>query len=441
MTTTVPRKNSAATRRNGTAAPRTSAQRPAAGATKRRTKPQPIGGPYGRLRNWLDRPMTSFHLITAIFLLLLGIGLMMVLSSSSVTSFQSKSASSFAVFERQLIFAAVGGLGFVAALRLPVKVIRTWSTTSMLISLGLLVAVLVPHIGKEINGARSWIGITKSIGFQPAELAKLSLLLWSAHVFAARRSSLGSLRQLLIPVLPVAGLMAGLIYLQPDVGTLVTLAIGLAAVMWFAGAPLLLFLGALLAGAGALVYTTIKAPYRLKRVLALLHPEQYPDQAYQLLQGLYGMGRGGWFGVGLGQSRAKWSWLPYADSDFVYAIIGEELGLIGAAVVLLLFGLLAYTGLRIARRNVDPFIKITAGACTVWLVLQAAINIGYVVGALPTTGLTLPLISSGGTSLIVTMTVFGLLANFARREPAAATALHANGPGRLGRFLGIGTGR
>ncbi|MEP6560773.1 MAG: FtsW/RodA/SpoVE family cell cycle protein, partial [Nakamurella sp.] len=144
-------------------------------------------------------------------------------------------------------------------------------------------------------------------------------------------------------------------------------------------------------------------------------------------------------GVGLGQSRAKWSYLPNADSDFIFAIVGEELGLIGAGVLLLLFGLLAYTGLRIARRNVDPFVKIVASGCTVWLVGQAGINIGYVVGLLPVTGIPLPMISSGGTSLLITMVVFGLLANFARRETQAAAALHAGGGSRLARFLGIGS--
>jgi cell division protein FtsW len=382
--------------------------------------------------------MTSFHLIIAIFLLLLGIGLVMVLSSSSVTAYRGDSGNSFATFQRQAIFAVIGFIGFLFAARLPIKVIRAWSTTFMVISLGLLAAVLVPGIGKNLNGARSWIGVG-SFTIQPSEFAKLALLLWAAHVLAARRSSLGSLRQLLVPIVPVALLMAGLIYLQPDLGTLVTLAVVLAAVMWFAGAPLWLFLLTSAGGLVGLAYMATSAAYRLKRVLALFDPEKYPEATYQLRQGLYGMGRGGLFGVGLGQSRAKWSWLPYADSDFIFAIIGEELGLIGAAVVILLFALLAYTGLRIARRNVDPFIKIASGAATFWLVAQAAINIGYVVGALPTTGLTLPLISSGGSSLIVSMVVFGLLANFARREPPAATALHAHGPGRFSAFLGIGT--
>jgi cell division protein FtsW len=172
-------------------------------------------------------------------------------------------------------------------------------------------------------------------------------------------------------------------------------------------------------------------------LLSFIDPEAHPDVSYQLLQSLYGLGNGGWFGVGLGQSRAKWSYLPNADSDFIFAIIGEELGLIGAGIVLLLFALLAYTGLRIARRNVDPFVKIVASAGTVWLVGQAAINIGYVVGLLPVTGIPLPMISSGGTSLLITMVVFGLLANFARREPQAAAALQAGGGGRLAQFLGM----
>ncbi len=392
------------------------------------------------LHDWLDRPMTSVHLVLAIFVLLLAIGLMMVLSSSAITSYR-RDGSSFTVFQSQIVFAGLGLVAFFFVLRMPLRVIRGLSTTAMLVALALLVAVLVPGISRQLNGSRSWIGITPTIGFQPSELAKLALLLWAAHVLAARRSNLGSMRALLIPLLPVAGLMAGLIMLQPDFGTTVTLAIVLMAVLYFAGAPLWIFavVGGL--GAAGLAALLIKTPYRLVRLQALLDPEKFPQSSYQLRQALYGMGNGGWFGVGLGGSRAKWSWLPNADSDFIFAIIGEELGLIGAFLVLFLFGLLAYTGMRIARRNVDPFVKIVAGSCTVWLVGQAAINIGYVVGLLPTTGLTLPMISAGGTSLVVTMIVFGLLANFARREPQAAAALHAKGPGPLLRFLGIGAVR
>lgn len=392
--------------------------------------------------------MTSFHLVVALMSLLLVTGLIMVLSSSSVVSYTSCLAnlgpkdgpqvcdnSSFSVFQRQLIFAVIGAIGFMVAVRLPVRVVRAWSTAFVMVSLVLLAAVLV--VGKMTNGARSWISLGGGFSLQPSEFAKLALLLWAAHVFAAKRSSLGSLKQLLIPVIPVAGLIALLVMLQPDLGTLIVLAIVLGAVMWFAGAPLWLYSLAAVLAVGGMLYLATSADYRMARLLAFVNPAKDPDASFQLFQGLYGMGRGGIFGVGLGNSVQKWRWLPFADSDFIFAIIGEELGLIGAGLVIAMFAALAYTGLRIARRNVDPFAKITAGSITVWLVGQAAINIGYVVGVLPTTGLTLPLISSGGSSLVVTMTAFGVLANLARREPAAAAALHAGGPGPVARFLGI----
>ncbi|WP_188943666.1 putative lipid II flippase FtsW [Nakamurella endophytica] len=380
--------------------------------------------------------MTSWHLILAVFALLLGFGLLMVLSASSIVSFKQGSGSAFATFESQAVYAVIGSVGFVFAARVSPRFIRGASFPAVLVSLFLLAAVLV--IGKKINGARSWIGVG-SATFQPSELAKVALLVWMAHVLAARRHTLRSLRSLLFPVLPVFVLMVALIMMQPDLGTTVSLCIVFFAVLWFAGAPMWIF-GLLAAGGIAgVVYLSTSAGYRAARILAFLHPfdPAYQAWTYQVQQGWFGMGHGGLFGVGLGQSMVKWSWLPNADSDFIFAVIGEELGLIGTGLVLLLFGLLAYTGLRIARRSVEPWNKIVAAAATVWLVGQAAINIGYVVGLLPVTGIPLPMISAGGTSLVVTMLVFGLLANLARREPQAAAALYAQGPGRIGRFLGI----
>jgi cell division protein FtsW len=385
--------------------------------------------------DWLDRPMTSLHLILGIFALMLGFGLLMVLSSSSVAAFRN-AGSSFSVFANQATYAAVGLVCFCAAQFLPVRLMRSLSTIAVIVSLVMLVAVLIPGVGALVNGARSWIRFG-GLQFQPSEIAKLALLLWMAHVLAARRSTLGSPKALLIPVLPVFALMAGLIMFQPDLGTTVALTIVFMAVLFFAGAPWWLFASLGAVGAAGFFYLAISADYRLARLLSFIDPEAHPDVSYQLLQSLYGLGNGGWFGVGLGQSRAKWSYLPNADSDFIFAIIGEELGLIGAGILLLLFALLAYTGMRIARRNVDPFVKIVASAATVWLVGQAAINIGYVVGLLPVTGIPLPMISSGGTSLLITMVVFGLLANFARREPQATAALQAGGGGRLAQFLGM----
>jgi len=379
--------------------------------------------------------MTSWHLILAIFFLLLGFGLLMVLSASSIASFHNNGGSPFATFKSQAVFAVIGLGGFVFASKLSVKILRTYSFLFVAISLLMLAVVLV---SRPINGARSWI-MLGPINFQPSEIGKLAMLIWMGHVLAARRNTLRSMRALLIPVLPVFVIMVALIMLEPDLGTTVTLGLIFIAVMWFGGAPWWMF-ALLTGGAGALVaYLATSAGYRSLRIAAWLHPGSAPAKAvYQINQSLYGLGHGGIFGAGLGQSISKTGWLPNADSDFIFAIIGEELGLIGAGLVLLLFGLLAYTGLRIARRNVDPFIKIVASAATIWLVGQAAINIGYVIGLLPVTGIPLPMISRGGTSLVITMVVFGLLANFARREPQAAAALRSEGPGRMARFLGLG---
>ena len=390
-------------------------------------------------RDWLDRPMTSLHLVFGVFLLLLGFGLLMVLSSSAAIAY-AQSKSSFAVFTNQALFAVIGLVAFFFTMRMPLRVIRSLSTTAVMVALVLLVAVLVPGIGRTYNGARSWIGVGDQLQFQPSEIAKLALLLWAAHVLAARRSMLRSWRALLVPVLPVFLLMVGLVMLQPDLGTTITLSVVFVAVMWAAGAPMWLFgvmLSFIVAGG---VYLATSAGYRAARITAFLHPDTAdPKLTYQLFQGLYGMGSGGIFGVGLGNSKMKWSWLPNADSDFIFAVIGEELGLLGTLTVIVLFATLAYTGIRIARRNVDPFVKVVASAGTIWLVGQAIINIGYVVGLLPVTGIPLPMISSGGTSLVTTMVVFGLLANFARREPQAAAALRSGGPRGMASFLGVGT--
>lgn len=396
---------------------------------------RPLSGLRRTAKDWLDRPMTSWHLIIGIALLMLGFGLLMVLSASSIASFHDK-GDPFATFENQAIFAVIGLGGFVFASRLSLRVMRTFSFPLVAVCLALLAAVLL--IGRKTGGARSWIDLGP-IQFQPSEVAKLALLIWMGHTLAARRNTLRSVRALLFPVLPVFVLMVGLIMLEPDLGTTVSLGIVFIAVLWFAGAPWWMFVGLVGVSGGAVVYLATSAGYRSARIATWLDPGKASSAAvYQIHQSFYSLGTGGLFGAGLGQSRAAFGWLPNADSDFIFAVIGEELGLIGAGLVLLLFGMLAYTGLRIARRNVDPFIKIVASAATIWLVGQAVINIGYVVGLLPVTGIPLPMISRGGTSLVITMVVFGLLANFARREPHAAAALHSQGPGRLARFLGLG---
>jgi cell division protein FtsW len=377
------------------------------------------------LTAWLARPLTSLHLVLAAFGLLTAFGLVMVLSASSVESY-AQDGSSYVVFTRQLAYCVAGLVLFWLGLRTPLRTIRKIAFPALVITSFLLLLVLTP-LGATINGARSWFRIG-GLSFQPAEPVKLALALWGAQILTLKRALLHTWRHLLIPLVPVALVLFTLLMLQPDLGTTVTVATIMLALLWFAGAPMQLF--AVTAGGavtGAMVMISI-AGYRSARLDSFLNPSTADPlgPAFQARQALFSLADGGWWGVGLGQGRSKWLYLPNAHNDFIFAIIGEELGLIGCVVVLALFGVLAYTGFRIANRCTDPWARLVAATLTTWLVSQAAINIGYVVGLLPITGLPLPLISSGGTSLAMTMLVFGLLANLARHEPQAVAALRTS---------------
>jgi len=290
--------------------------------------------------------------------------------------------------------------------------------------------VLIPGVGNLVNGARAWF-LIGPVSVQPSEPTKIAFAVWGAHLLTLKRGQVHALRHMLIPLIPAALLIVTLIVLEPDLGTTISLGIVVMGLLWFAGAPLKLFLGLVLAAGGGVLLLALSASYRVARLTSFLNPSADPQGAgYQAMQATYALANGGLWGVGLGQSRAKWSYLPEAQNDFIFAIIGEELGFLGCAAVLALFGTLAYTGLRIATRSADPFLRLLTATVTVWLVGQAVINIGYVIGLLPVTGVTLPLISSGGTSTAVTMFVFGLLANAARHEPQAIAALRTGEQGR-----------
>jgi cell division protein FtsW len=375
------------------------------------------------LTAWLARPLTSLHLVLAVFGLLTLFGLVMVLSASNVESY-TKVGSSYAVFARQLAYCGLGLMLFWAGLRMPVRLLRGTSGLFLLVCVLLLVAVLTP-LGAEINGSQKWLRLG-ALSLQPSEPAKLALALWGAHVLITKRALLHQWRHLLVPVVPVAVVIFALVMLQPDLGTTIALAIVLIALLWFGGAPGELFGAIAIAAVAGTVAMASIAGYRSARIQSFLHPGADPQgAAYQARQAVFSLADGGWWGVGLGQGSAKWDYLPNLHNDFIFAVIGEELGFLGCLVVLLLFGTLAYVGIRIAVRNTDPWIKLVSATVTTWLVGQAAINIGYVVGLLPVTGIPLPLISSGGTSIALTMLVFGLLANFARHEPQAVAALRS----------------
>jgi cell division protein FtsW len=395
--------------------------------TPRRTPREPgrtakVRAALGPLTAWLGRPLASFHLVLAVFGLLTAIGLVMVASASPVESLQAGSTSVYTLFKKQLAFAMIGMVVFWIGLRVPLRRIRALAGPSVAASIGLLVLVLTP-LGHHVGTLRGEL-MFGPVAFQPVELAKLALTLWGAHVLVSKRSMLHQYRHLLVPVVPMALLMLTLVVLQPDLGSTVTLGVVMFALLWFVGAPIRLFATIAVGGLAGVVALAVGAQYRLSRVLS-----------YQANQSLYALADGGLFGRGLGMGQSKWNFLPNVHTDFIFALIGEELGFVGCALVLGLFAMVAVVGMRVATRNIDPWIRVIASTLTAWLIAQAAINIGYVVGLLPVTGIPLPMISYGGTSLVVTMLVFGILANCARHEPESVAALRTQGPGRFGRLL------
>jgi cell division protein FtsW len=356
----------------------------------------------------LARPSAAYHLALGSGALLVLLGLIMVLSASSVASYAA-SGSSFSVFEKQALWFAVGLPGFVLGLRLPTRHTRRLGYPLLLVSIVLLAAVLTPGVGRNVYGARRWIAVG-GYQLQPSELAKVALVLAGADLLARKHKRLGEMRHLLIPLVPVAVVLALLVIAEPDMGTSVVLVVILLALLAVAGAPARIFagtFGGLAAGFGLLAAVE---PYRLARLTSFANPFSAASAAgYQTVQGLYAIASGGWWGLGLGASRAKWGYLPNQYTDYIFAVIGEELGLLGGLVVIALFAVLGYSGFRIAQQAREPFQQLVAGGITAWIVGQALINMCAVVGLLPVTGVPLPFVSFGGSSLVFTMFALGVL--------------------------------
>jgi cell division protein FtsW len=390
--------------------------------------------PRTRVGAWLGRPMTSFHLIIAVTALLTSLGLIMVLSASGVHSYD-EDGSPWAIFGKQVLWTVVGLLACYIAMRVPVRVWRRFAFTGFASTIVMLVLVLIPGIGREANGSRGWFVIA-GFSMQPSELAKIAFAIWGAHLLASRRMERATLREMLIPLVPAAVVALALIVAQPDLGQTVSLAIILLGLLWYGGLPLRVFVSSLVAAVASAAVLAVSEGYRSDRVQSWLNPgADLQGTGYQARQAKFALANGGVFGDGLGQGTAKWNYLPNAHNDFIFAIIGEELGFVGAVGMLCLFGMFAYAGMRIARRSADPFLRLLTATATMWVIGQAFINVGYVVGLLPITGLQLPLISAGGTSTATTLFMIGLIANAARHEPQAVAALRAGRDDRVGRLL------
>ncbi|MDT4977483.1 MAG: cell division protein FtsW [Pseudonocardiales bacterium] len=393
---------------------------------------------------FVDRPYASVQLLLLAAVGLLGFGVLMAVSTTIAVSHSAGGTSSmWAQMIKEAEFVAIGLPLFWFAMRMPPRAYRLLAYPCLVLAIVALVAVLIPGVGVMFYGARRWIDVGP-LQVQPSEFAKVAILLWGGDLLA-RKQQLGTLRRarhLFVPLLPGVVLVAMLVMLEPDLGTTLCFMLILLGLLWMVGMPLRYFIGVVMLVAGAVTALAFAAPYRLVRLTTFLHPfKDAKNSGFHTVEGLYALASGGVFGVGLGQGTSKYGWVPNASSDYVFAIIGEELGLIGCLAVLALFGLLAYTGMRIARRNADPFVRIVAGGATVWLCGQAVINIGYVTGLLPVTGIPLPFISAGGTSLLASFFVVGMLVSFARHEtPAVAAARKAERLGarsRLERLLRV----
>jgi cell division protein FtsW len=348
-------------------------------------------------------------LVLVVVLVVIGLGATQS-ASSAVAIDQTQDWLYF--FKRQIIGVGLGALFLVIASRIPYRIYRKLALPLFVVTVGLLIAVLMT--GEEVNGARRWLQLPM-ISFQPSEVAKVAVVFTLAFLLERKHKILDQLSHFLVPVLFVVGTVAVLVIRQPDLGTLIIIGAAAMAVIVASDSPMRYVL---LLGVAVVLVTTFLAfdeSYRATRITSFLDP--YADSSgsgYQLIQGYYALGNGGIFGVGLGASRARWLYLPNAHTDFIFAIIGEETGLIGGLTVIGLFIALAVAGWVVALRAPDRFGRMVAAGITTWLSFQALVNVGGVLGTVPITGIALPFVSFGSTALAVAMAGAGVLVNIAQ---------------------------
>ena len=364
----------------------------------------------------MKRGQIDSHVLVLVTLGLTAFGLVMVYSATSAPAALGGGDPVF-YLKRESIYAALGVVLLLIASRIDYRTLRHLAPILMLASFGLCLAVLV--LGEQVNGARRWLGVGP-LAFQPSELAKLSLAIW-ASAYLARHRAPQSLKELLRPIGLTTGLLAGLILLEPDLGTVIAIGIVLGAILVVSGVPLRV----LAAGGSIAVALGLAAiwfePYRRARLFSFVHPWHDAQGAgFQTLQAIIGFGSGGFFGTGIGQGVAKVNYLPEAHTDMIFATIGEELGLVGAALVIAAYCAFAYAGLRVALRCRDPFGKRLAAGLTTLVCGQALVNLAAVLGLAPLTGITLPFVSYGGSSLVVSLASVGVLLNIAGHGRAAS---------------------
>jgi cell division protein FtsW len=370
----------------------------------------------------------EWHVLLFVTLALVAFGLVMVYSATSAPAALGN-GNPTGYLERQAAYALIGLVLLVVAARTPYRAWRNLAPGLVLVALALCVAVLA--IGTPVNGARRWLTLGPAV-FQPSELAKLAIALWAA-AYLARRPAPRTLAELMKPIGTVAAIFCALIVIEPDLGTAICIVVMLSALLLVSGTPLptLGAAGAIACSLGALAIWL--EPYRRERLLSFLNPwDDAQNTGFQSVQALIAMGSGGIFGKGLGQGVQKINFLPEAHTDMIFAVIAEELGLIGSTLVIGAYAALGYAGLRVALQCSDPFAKRLAAALTALICGQAAVNLAAVMGVAPLTGIPLPLVSAGGSSLVVALTAVGVLLNIASGAGRRVAAVPDRG-GRDGR--------
>ena len=385
-----------------------------------------MGKRFGnKLANWIKIPFTTDRYSHAPDYVLLGtigillvFGLLMLSSASTVISFQSTGDSYFFV-KHQLLYGVLPGiLFFLIAIRLPYAIWKKFAFWMLIISIGFLVIVLLPGVGKTVGGATRWIDIGL-FSFQPSEIVKITFLIYLATWLAKKGShGISDIEYGTIPFLSIIGIVTILFLKQPDLGTLLVILAISFLIYFIAGAPWRHIISIVGVGILLLLILVMSSPYRAERLKTFMGGGDELGQGYHIQQAKIAIGAGGFFGLGLGRSQQKFRYLPEVQGDSIFAIIAEELGFIFAVAVIMAFVLLMIRGFKIARGSPDEFGKLLAAGITIWFVIQAMINLGAMVGLLPLTGITLPFISYGGSSLAISLFAVGLLLNISRYTKA-----------------------
>ncbi|GAB2838868.1 hypothetical protein GCM10027024_12150 [Microbacterium insulae] len=368
---------------------------------------------------------SEFLLIASTAVLLTIFGLVMVLSATSAVA-AAAGESPYDTALRQAMFAALGIPIMFIASRLPLSFLKRIAWPALILATTFQLLVFTP-LGFDNDGNRNWIVIA-GVQAQPSEFLKLALALWVGYVLYRKQTLLGLWRHVYIPLVPVAGLAIATVVAGRDLGTAMILVLIVLGALFFSGVKLRIFILPAIGAAAVVAFLAVTSPDRMRRFMSFLNPnclDDYFNDCWQPLHGIWGLASGGVFGLGIGNSREKYDWLPAAAHDYIFAIVGEELGLIGCGVVLALYGLFAVGAFHIIRKTDDPFVRIVAGGITVWIVGQALINIGVVLRVFPVLGVPLPFMSQGGTSLLSVLAASGVLLAFARTLPDAVARRQA----------------